>query len=250
MLWWREIFCWRSGRATQGEGCAVPKSGTGRYIFKGKFEGARLKLAATKATKTNGCPVPKDGTGRYKFNGNLKGGVFLAMPNIDNSSLRYSRRRRRLKISLLAILAVLLVIGVVVFRNAGHWLVREDPVGKADVIVVLSGGLPFRAEGAASVFKSGYAPAVWVSKPAGPQEELAALGIHFVGEEEYNREILVQQGVPDTAIRDFSGRHRQYAGRSGGDFAGNAAGRESNGDYCYFAAAHAPREGAVDEACG
>jgi len=125
------------------------------------------------------------------------------MPNIDNFSRRVSRRRHRLKISLLAILAVLLVIGVVVFRNAGHWLVREDPVGKADVIVVLSGGLPFRAEGAASVFKSGYAPAVWVSSPAGPQEELAALGIHFVGEEEYNREILVQQGVPDSAIRVF-----------------------------------------------
>src|SRR5271163_2240643 len=125
------------------------------------------------------------------------------MPNIDNFSRRVSRRRHRLKISLLAILAVLLVIGVVVFRNAGHWLVREDPLGKADVIVVLSGGLPFRAEGAASVFKSGYAPAVWVSKPGGPQEELAALGIHFVGEEEYNREILVQEGVPDSAIEIF-----------------------------------------------
>ncbi len=113
------------------------------------------------------------------------------------------------------------------FRNAGHWLVREDPLGKADVIVVLSGGLPFRAEGAASVFKSGYAPAVWVSRPEGPQEELAALGIHFVGEEEYNREILVQEGVPDSAIRDFSGYNCEHAGRGGGDLAGHAAGRES-----------------------
>ncbi|MGB7753457.1 MAG: ElyC/SanA/YdcF family protein, partial [Candidatus Acidiferrales bacterium] len=33
--------------------------------------------------------------------------------------------------------------------------------------------------------------------------ELAALGIHFVGEEEYNREILVQEGVPDSAIEIF-----------------------------------------------
>jgi uncharacterized SAM-binding protein YcdF (DUF218 family) len=32
---------------------------------------------------------------------------------------------------------------------------------------------------------------------------LAALGIHFVGEEEYNREILVQEGVPDSAIEIF-----------------------------------------------
>jgi uncharacterized SAM-binding protein YcdF (DUF218 family) len=44
---------------------------------------------------------------------------------------------------------------------------------------------------------------VWVSKLGGPQEELAALGIHFVGEEEYNREILVQEGVPDSAIEIF-----------------------------------------------
>jgi uncharacterized SAM-binding protein YcdF (DUF218 family) len=125
------------------------------------------------------------------------------MPNVDNSLARSSRRRRRLGIYFLGILALLVVIGAVVFRNLGRWLVRGDALGNADVIVVLSGGLPFRAEAAAGVFKSGYAPAVWISRPIGPQEELAALGIHFVGEEEYNREILVQQGVPDAAIRIF-----------------------------------------------
>jgi hypothetical protein len=109
------------------------------------------------------------------------------MPATDNYSRRVSERRRHLGVVFFAILALLVVIGAVAFRNAGHWLVREDPLDKADAIVVLSGGLPFRAEGAAGVYKSGYAPAVWVSKPGGPQEELAALGIHFVGEEEYNR---------------------------------------------------------------
>jgi uncharacterized SAM-binding protein YcdF (DUF218 family) len=125
------------------------------------------------------------------------------MTNADNSSLRSTRRRRRPGIGFWAILALAVVIGAVAFRNAGHWLVREDPAGKADVIVVLSGGLPFRAEGAAGIFRSGYAPAVWVSRPGGPQEELAALGIHFVGEEEYNREILVNEGVPASAIQIF-----------------------------------------------
>src|SRR5277367_2730952 len=95
------------------------------------------------------------------------------MPNTGNSSLRVSGRRRRLGICFLVILILLVVVGVVVFRNAGRWLVREDALGKADVIVVLSGGLPFRAEAAASIFKAGYAPAVWVSRPEGPQEELA-----------------------------------------------------------------------------
>jgi uncharacterized SAM-binding protein YcdF (DUF218 family) len=125
------------------------------------------------------------------------------MPATDNYSRRVSGRRRHLGVVVFAILALLVVIGAVAFRNAGHWLVREDPLDKADAIVVLSGGLPFRAEGAAGVYKSGYAPAVWVSKPGGPQEELAALGIHFVGEEEYNREILVQEGVPNSAVQIF-----------------------------------------------
>ncbi|MGB8802371.1 MAG: YdcF family protein [Candidatus Acidiferrales bacterium] len=125
------------------------------------------------------------------------------MPDIENNSEWVSGRRRGPGIRFFAIFVVLVVVGIVVFRNAGHWLVREDPLGKADVIVVLSGGLPFRAEGAAGIYKSGYAPAVWVSKPGGPQEELAALGIHFVGEEEYNREILVQEGVPNSAIQIF-----------------------------------------------
>jgi len=125
------------------------------------------------------------------------------MADTENSSSRVSGRRRWWGIFVLTILFLLVVVGVVVFRNVGHWLVREDALGKADVIVVLSGGLPFRAQGAASVFKSGYAPAVWVSRPEGPQEELAALGIHYIDEEEYNREILVQQGVPDSAIHIF-----------------------------------------------
>ena len=127
------------------------------------------------------------------------------MRDHDNSSPRVSGRpaRRRPVVFALAILLLLAVVGVVVFRNVGHWLVREDALGKADVIVVLSGGLPFRAQAAAEVFKSGYAPAVWVSRPLGPREELAALGIQFVGEEDYDRKILVQQGVPDSAIRIF-----------------------------------------------
>jgi uncharacterized SAM-binding protein YcdF (DUF218 family) len=107
------------------------------------------------------------------------------MPATDNSSRRVSGRRRRFGIGFL--LALLVAIGVGVFRNAGHRLVREDSLRKTDVIVVLSGGSPFRAE-AVGAFS---------------QEELAALGIHFVGEEEYNREILVQEGVPDSAIEIF-----------------------------------------------
>jgi len=113
---------------------------------------------------------------------------------------RHPRRR-----AALVLLLLLLVMAFFAGRHMGHWLIREDALEHADVIVVLSGGLPYRAEGAADIYKTGYAPEVWVSLPAGPQRQLSQLGIHFVGEEEYSREILVHEGVPETKIAIFSG---------------------------------------------
>jgi uncharacterized SAM-binding protein YcdF (DUF218 family) len=41
---------------------------------------------------------------------------------------------------------LLLTITVVISgRGVGRWLVREDKLSSADVIVVLSGGMPYRA---------------------------------------------------------------------------------------------------------
>jgi uncharacterized SAM-binding protein YcdF (DUF218 family) len=99
-----------------------------------------------------------------------------------------------------SILLLSLAVALVGSRGAGRWLVREDPLSPADVIVVLSGGIPYRAEEAAKVFQTGYAPEVWVSRPVSPASELARLGIRFVGEEEYSREVLVHEGVPEKAV--------------------------------------------------
>jgi uncharacterized SAM-binding protein YcdF (DUF218 family) len=121
----------------------------------------------------------------------------MAARDTPTNSVPHKRRRRWV---LLLIALLVFAIGAIAFREAGYWLVREDPLQKGDVIVVLSGGLPYRANGAANIFKSGYAQEVWVSRAEGPQQDLAALGVHFVGEEQYNREILIRQGVPDSAI--------------------------------------------------
>jgi uncharacterized SAM-binding protein YcdF (DUF218 family) len=99
------------------------------------------------------------------------------------------------------VLLILILLAILAARGAGRWLTREDPPAHADVIVALSGGLPYRAEAAAELYKQGYAPEVWISKPEGPQEALAALGIQFIGEEEYNREIAVKLGVPASDIK-------------------------------------------------
>ncbi len=104
-------------------------------------------------------------------------------------------------------LAILLIMAaaLAVFRREGRWLNREDPLAHADVIFVLSGGLPQRAEEAAKVFAMGYAPEVWFSRPESSADELAELGIHFVGEEEYNRQVLIHDGVPENAIHILHG---------------------------------------------
>jgi uncharacterized SAM-binding protein YcdF (DUF218 family) len=94
----------------------------------------------------------------------------------------------------------ILIVGLVGFLRAGRWLTVDDPLSKADVILVLSGGLPYRAEEGARVFTSGYAPEVWVSRPDSPAARMETLGVRYVGEEEYNREILIHEGVPETAI--------------------------------------------------
>ena len=104
-----------------------------------------------------------------------------------------------------ALLLLLLIAVIILARGAGRWLFREDPLAHADAIVVLSGGLPFRAEGAADVYQQGYAPLVWITKPDGPQEELAELGVTYIGEEEYNRQAIVHRGAPEAAVQILPG---------------------------------------------
>jgi len=111
-----------------------------------------------------------------------------------------SRRFSRPVVALTVLLALCAAI-VLLLRGAGRWLVREDPLRSADVIVVLSGGLPWRAEEAARIFRLGGAPEVWVSQPVGPVAELASLGIPFVGEDYFNCEVLAHSGVPEAAVR-------------------------------------------------
>jgi uncharacterized SAM-binding protein YcdF (DUF218 family) len=110
-------------------------------------------------------------------------------------------KRARLGVFIL----IILIAGLVMFRGAGRWLNREDPLAHADVIFVLGGGMPQRAAEAGRVYAGGYAPEVWLSQPDNPAAELAKLGIRFVGEDEYNRQLLTHAGVPENAIHVLPG---------------------------------------------
>jgi len=57
-------------------------------------------------------------------------------------------RKGNLRFLLVLILLALVVSTIVAVRGVGRWLVREDPLAHADAVVVLSGGMPYRAEGA------------------------------------------------------------------------------------------------------
>ena len=105
-------------------------------------------------------------------------------------------------------LVLVLVLGLVTASvpgaagGLGYWLMVADPLEPARAIVVLSGRVPFRAMEAASMYRQGWAPEVWVSKPVYTAEEAALdrLGVTIVREEVYNREVLERLGVPTRAI--------------------------------------------------
>jgi uncharacterized SAM-binding protein YcdF (DUF218 family) len=116
--------------------------------------------------------------------------------NLDRRAPRKSRR------TIAAALLVLLALaGVIAFRGIGRWLVVEDPLDRSDAIVVLSGGLPYRAMEAAKIFHQGIAPQVWLTQPANTSDVLSRMSIPFEGEEGYSRSVLIYEGVPDSDIR-------------------------------------------------
>lgn len=115
------------------------------------------------------------------------------------ASILPMQRERRIRLWLSALSAVLF-LGLFAFLNVGRWLVAEDPLRKADAIAVLSGRMPGRALEAARMYKQGHAPRVWLTHSTEPGATLAQLSISYVGEDSYDKQILVYEGVPENAI--------------------------------------------------
>ena len=110
-------------------------------------------------------------------------------------------RHRRMRRVVLGLAGLLLLGGVVMLLCVGRWLVVEDPLEKAQAIVVLSGRMPLRALEAAKLYRQGYAPKVWVTHSSEPGATLEAMQIAYVGEDFYNLRVLVHEGVPADTIR-------------------------------------------------
>jgi uncharacterized SAM-binding protein YcdF (DUF218 family) len=112
-----------------------------------------------------------------------------------------SKPKRRVWLIRGGIVLVVAAAVIAAFFTIGQWLVVQDPLVHADVIVVLSGQMPERAIEAARIFHAGYADRVWVSQGLSPVEELKTMKIFYLGEDFYNEKVLLAQGVPADSIR-------------------------------------------------
>jgi uncharacterized SAM-binding protein YcdF (DUF218 family) len=96
-----------------------------------------------------------------------------------------------------ALLLVCYVFRVPLLTDLAEAWVVNDPVTKADAIVILGGGLENRPFAAAKLFHDGVAPQVlYMDVRLSPAEELGV----SLPEKEQTRRILSSNGVPETAM--------------------------------------------------
>src|SRR5260221_7003853 len=121
---------------------------------------------------------------------------------MDSSADAPRARKRNFVWAILVALAVgLIVFASIIFLGVGRWLVVEDPLDKAQAIVVLSGRIPMRAQEAARLYNAGYAPQVWLTRANEPAASLQEMHIAYIGEDFFNSRVLMHEGVPSNAIR-------------------------------------------------
>ena len=113
-----------------------------------------------------------------------------------------SRATRLLAAAALAVVALALFAHAPALRMIGHALVVEDPLAKADAIVVVAGGIPTREEAAAALYRDGLAPSVLLSNQFTPERvrALIALGARHLDYQGESRVVLEKRGVPAQAI--------------------------------------------------
>jgi uncharacterized SAM-binding protein YcdF (DUF218 family) len=109
-------------------------------------------------------------------------------------------KRHFVPVVLLTLTLVVIVSAVIIFLGVGRWLVVEDPLDKAQAIVVLSGRIPARAKEAARLYNAGYASQIWLTRASEPAASLQEMHIAYIGEDFFNARVLMHEGVPSNAI--------------------------------------------------
>ena len=108
---------------------------------------------------------------------------------------------KRVLVRSAALLAPLLLAAIATPR-LGAWLVVEDPLDRADAIVVLSGTMYERQLEAADLYRAGYAPRIYVLREIQDwgEVELQQRGVRYTRIVDVQIDALVKVGVPREVI--------------------------------------------------
>ena len=100
------------------------------------------------------------------------------------------------------VLALLLLLSALALPRLGAWLVVEDPLEKADAVVVLGGTMYERPMEAVELYKEGWAPRIYLFRQVADWGEalLAERNVPFTREVDLQIEVMVRLGAPREAI--------------------------------------------------
>lgn len=106
---------------------------------------------------------------------------------------------RRALLLACGVVAILLAIA---FPQLGPWLVVEDPLQKADAIIVLGGTMYERPLEAVDIYQAGYAPKIFLIReiPDWGEQILLQRHIPIVRAVDIQAETMAKLGVPRSAI--------------------------------------------------
>jgi uncharacterized SAM-binding protein YcdF (DUF218 family) len=98
--------------------------------------------------------------------------------------------------------ALLLLIGALTLPRLGAWLVVEDPLQKADAIIVLGGTMYDRPLEAVDVHNAGWAPRIYLFREIADfgETELVARGVQYLRAIDIQVDVLRRLGVEPQAI--------------------------------------------------
>ena len=100
------------------------------------------------------------------------------------------------------LLAPFLLISALTFPRLGAWLVVEDPLEKADAVVVLGGTMYERPMEAVELYKEGWAPRIYLFRQVADWGEavLVERNFQYTREVDLQIEVMGRLGVPREMI--------------------------------------------------
>ena len=109
---------------------------------------------------------------------------------------------KRLLVRSAIILAPLVILGMIVLRGLGTFLVYEDPLENADGIMILGGTMYERQLEAVDLYKGGWAPRLFVLREVSDwgEVELRNRGIEYLSVVDAQVDVMERLGVPRDRI--------------------------------------------------